>query len=452
MKKLRAAALILAAILLTTSLTACDAFGELLGGLMSGDAPSGRVESTEFAYDAIENSFGSVRGEYEPVVSRYSYSKLNAAQKALYDGLLEKAFDVYPEIDKDVDAYKMPAVVVDGWVMDSAEMRVAIRALSDDNPYIFWLSQAYSYELYEDENYTVVHSYSEFPSDKLSKMCGELDEALQSFYDSVPAGLSEYEREKIAHDHLIDACEYDYADKGVTQVNEENVIAHSVYGALVRHKCVCEGYGTALQLLLNGLGLECVSVTGSSYNSSGNEDEDDAELHLWNCVRLDGSWYNIDPTWDDQEQALLRYDYFNIDDELLFEDHTLSPLFSTVDPEVINEKGTQDTNIFVPECGDMKYNYHVYECPHLRSLGTDDLTDSLYRAATDKDEYFTFYVEERLDFDSVLEQMFIEQPQYFFECVSEVNDMLYDYEIDGSTMYYFYDPDRRSISVELSYY
>lgn len=60
--------------------------------------------------------------------------------------------------------------------------------------------------------------------------------------------------------------------------------AHNAIGALVDKKCVCEGFGRAFDKICNYAGLDCEMVINSN--------------HMWVKVKIDGAWYNCDPTWD----------------------------------------------------------------------------------------------------------------------------------------------------------
>ena len=44
--------------------------------------------------------------------------------------------------------------------------------------------------------------------------------------------------------------------------------------------------------------------------------------HMWNQVKIDGLWYNLDTTWDDPiGETELRHTYFNVDDSILGLNH-----------------------------------------------------------------------------------------------------------------------------------
>jgi transglutaminase/protease-like cytokinesis protein 3 len=79
---------------------------------------------------------------------------------------------------------------------------------------------------------------------------------------------------------------------------------------------VCEGYSYAMKLLLNAVNIECKVITGSANGP-----------HAWNLVKLGGSYYHVDVTFDDPvvnggTMNVLRHDYFNLTDDEIKKDHT----------------------------------------------------------------------------------------------------------------------------------
>lgn len=88
------------------------------------------------------------------------------------------------------------------------------------------------------------------------------------------------------HNMLVNSIEYN------TSLDNKN--SHNIYGALVNRKTVCEGYSKAFKYILDSLNIECILVSGTATNSSG-----ETESHMWNYVKLDENWYGVDVTWDD---------------------------------------------------------------------------------------------------------------------------------------------------------
>ncbi|MBD3921158.1 hypothetical protein H8B09_20490 [Paenibacillus sp. PR3] len=80
-------------------------------------------------------------------------------------------------------------------------------------------------------------------------------------------------------------------------------LSHTANGALANGLAVCDGYATALQLLLTKVGIEAKVIEGTANNGSGKG----YEAHAWNLVKLDGLYYHVDPTWGDGYIGQLHY-------------------------------------------------------------------------------------------------------------------------------------------------
>ena len=68
---------------------------------------------------------------------------------------------------------------------------------------------------------------------------------------------------------------------------------HLLYDALVERDCLCSGYADSMYYLCNLCGVECLSVYGLAKDL---ETAGGLADHLWNYIRIYGSWYVCDPT------------------------------------------------------------------------------------------------------------------------------------------------------------
>ncbi|WP_405357326.1 transglutaminase domain-containing protein [Ruminococcus sp.] len=401
-----------------------------------------RTTETVTPYKEVKPDNLTYSEGYEPVASTYSYDALpKEGEKLLYNKILENCYDISP--DPTEGRYPMPRIELNGYSLSEAEVRTTSKALTDDHPEIFWLTGTIGF--YTDESMTVIQTYSNFSPEEVGTRVSAMRSAANAFYTSVPDGLSAFEREVMVHDFLIDHVEY---DKNVDTINldNNNPDTYTAYGALVNKVSVCEGYVRAFQMLLNGLGVECVGVIGESQN----------QMHIWNAVKLDGSWYYVDPTWDDQEQTYARHLYCNVNEDYLLEDHTISPLFTSLDADEINgitgEYSASVMNIFIPECIDDSMGYYRQKTPHLRDYDAADVKSGMLTAAQRQEDYFVFYVEDDLDFQTVITDLFVDYPQHFFTYINAVNNSLSDYSVDESNIGYFSHERSRIVAVELHYY
>ena len=106
---------------------------------------------------------------------------------------------------------------------------------------------------------------------------------------------TEYEKALFLHDWIINNATYD-----------NSLLYDGESGVLIRGTGTCESYHRAFALLLKRMGISCERATGNG--------------HVWSCVKLDGKWTQIDPTWNGEEHsgdlAYLRHLYFGITDDM----------------------------------------------------------------------------------------------------------------------------------------
>lgn len=112
-------------------------------------------------------------------------------------------------------------------------------------------------------------------------------------------GTSDYDKIKAIHDYIVDHCAYDWRNSLLTHRHMKS----TAYGALVNGEATCQGYSVAMYRLLREAGIDCRIITGDATSPATGE----SEYHAWNLVCLDGSWYNVDVSWDDETEG---YDYF----------------------------------------------------------------------------------------------------------------------------------------------
>ncbi len=288
---------------------------------------------------------------YTPVNSQYSYDALpNDKSRDVYERLKTAAYST-PQKE---DEFYVLGTISKNEDVSQEEFYLGMKAFMDDNPDVFWLKFFSSSSWMDSSNiysYTIISTY---PSDELKTMKDALKSSLESFLNSVPAGLDQEELEKYAHDYLIDNCEYDYdALDENGELNPEYKSAHKVgtaYGALVDKKPVCSGYAKAYQLLLNRLGVDCVPVYGQGNSLDKINMRKGGTNHQWNAVKNGSDWLMTDVTWDDAEDKSKRYTYFNIPIEKMYEDHNAQEIdLSTFTYSPYIHLYTNDDCLFLPE-------------------------------------------------------------------------------------------------------
>lgn len=247
-------------------------------------------------------------------MEQYYYNHMNKAQQAAYHSILSGVKNL-------ADEFQIPA-------LEGKELYNVFFQMRLDHPEIFWVS-SYKYRYYKDSPNLIF--IPEYLFDK-KKIC-EHQKAMTARVEKLirPAQkLSEWEKEKYVHDFICENIRYDKLKKSYS---------HEIIGPLGQGVGVCEGIAKAVKVLLDALGVWCVIAI------CGNNPEKGIKYrHTWNIVKIGGTYYHLDATFDntlgkDRETSEIRYDYFNLDDSQIFRDH--EPLIAPA-----------------PHCGDHEHFYY----------------------------------------------------------------------------------------------
>ena len=189
----------------------------------------------------------------------------------------------------------------------------------DDHPDVFWIDETEPYYYSNDGGKLTLQLTFKLSGEKLAQAKAKLDEKVSAALQEAPNEASSYEKELYAHDYIIKNCAYDEESVELHKSDTVRANEQNAYGALVEGKAVCEGYTRAFQLLCDKLGVDCWVIQGQA---QGFEGEDNTN-HIWNCVQLDGKWYQVDITWDDplsngkDRPNLVNHNYFLLSDEMI---------------------------------------------------------------------------------------------------------------------------------------
>ncbi len=135
----------------------------------------------------------------------------------------------------------------------------------------------------------------------------QLADKIDDWIASVSSCATDLEKEVALHDTICNNTTYDYefiklTSDTETEAYEQEHYTQSAYSAMLGTSTVCAGYAAAMELMCNAVDIDALEIISSS--------------HAWTRVRLDGVWYNVDPTWDDQfmdkSYPSGYYKYFNI--------------------------------------------------------------------------------------------------------------------------------------------
>ena len=227
----------------------------------------------------------------------FYYTRMTKAQQATYHVIMQGANAL-------ADEFQIPRI-------ESAELYDVFFRLRLDHPEIFWMT-GYKYKYYQDSpNLIFVPEYL-FDKNKIREhqkaMTARVEKLARAAKD-----LSEWEKEKYIHDFICENVTYDKLKKAYS---------HEIIGPLGHGVGVCEGIAKSVKVLCYALGIWCmIAVCGN------NPEKGIKYRHTWNIVKIGGTYYHLDATFDNtlgKHSAAgqeIRYDYFNLDDKKIFRDH-----------------------------------------------------------------------------------------------------------------------------------
>lgn len=176
-----------------------------------------------------------------------------------------------------------------------------------DHPEIFYTTK-FSYRFYpQAENGEMVPEYL-FKKKQILEHRKAMAARIQRIIRPAES-LGEVEKEQYIHDFICRNVRYDKLKKPYS---------HEMIGPLGQGVSVCEGIAKTVKVLCDRLGIWCiVALCGN------NPDKGIRYRHTWNVVKLNGTYYHLDATFDNSlgTPDNIRYDYFNLSDAQIFRDH-----------------------------------------------------------------------------------------------------------------------------------
>ncbi len=180
-----------------------------------------------------------------------------------------------------------------------SEVSDVVEAVYNDHPELFWVDTSYSYKYTKSGKCVQITLNFNALSSNIDQAKTYFNSKANSIIQRANTLSSDYEKEKYVHDAILELAEYD----------ENAALSQSAYSALVNGKTVCAGYARAFQYIMIKLQIPTYFVVGYAQ-----------EDHGWNLVKLSDGFYNVDLTWDDDNND--SYAYFNKTDADFSLNHT----------------------------------------------------------------------------------------------------------------------------------
>lgn len=223
----------------------------------------------------------------------YYFRQLDKYGQSVYHAIQEGLTDLSP-------SFPVPR-------MEGKELSEVLFRLRLDRPELFYVT-GFSYRAHPQA--ASVEFIPQYLFDK-----GKIQEHQRALSARVtklarPAqSMTDWEKERYVHDFICQNVRYDKLKKPYS---------HEILGPLGQGVGVCEGMAKSVKALCDALGLWCIVVISHAAPEQGIR-----YRHAWNILRLGGSYYHLDATFDRtlSGEGPIRYDYFNLDDRRIFRDH-----------------------------------------------------------------------------------------------------------------------------------
>lgn len=223
----------------------------------------------------------------------YYYGQLNKEQQKAYYAMKEG-------LTKLADSFQVP-------ILDGKELAEIYFVLRLDHPELGY-SVTYKYRYYSDSTSMELFPEYLFTKDKIREQQKAMEARIKKL--ARPAmNMSEREKQLYIHDFIINNVKYDKLKKEYS---------HEIIGALGNGVAVCEGMAKAVKILCDELGIWCIVAL-----SENNPDKGIKYRHAWNVMKIDGKYYHLDATFDNNlsKCGVPRYDYVNLSDKQIYRDH-----------------------------------------------------------------------------------------------------------------------------------
>ena len=191
--------------------------------------------------------------------------------------------------------------------LDNRELSDIFFQLRLDCPEIFYVT-GFTYRFYPGSDHVELIPEYLFEKSKIKEHQKALAARVEKLARPAKA-MTPLEKERYIHDFICANVRYDKLKKPYS---------HEIIGPLGQGVGVCEGIAKSVKILCDALGLWCIIAI-----SEANPEMGVKYRHAWNILKVDGQYVHLDATFDNSlgHDGVIRYDYFNLDDNRLFRDH-----------------------------------------------------------------------------------------------------------------------------------
>lgn len=244
--------------------------------------------------------------------NKFYYNSLSADEKKAYESI----YNAYINGSKTADLRGCNLHYRNG----NDEVGKILRYVAMENPQLLQIGWSYldwQLKYVDNDNWLIESIELEYTrTDKnLAKIKDSFDKKAAEIIKNAKKKDTDYERLKYIYDAIQFNTVYEDQDYHNEKCNTQKYSVFNADSCLVHKKAICSGYSMTFCYLAQAIGYDCICVNGDTNVGD----------HMWNAVKLDGKWYLVELTWDDdykEKSKNFNYDYFLIGEKRMTKDHS----------------------------------------------------------------------------------------------------------------------------------
>ncbi len=317
----------------------------------------------------------------DPISKTYAYSQLSENDRKFYDIVINAIKNHESEID-------VPSELN----ITANDYYNIYQLIYNTEHSVFYIDTQMKYtSVAKTKQLVTINFCYTYTTDEVKYMQNKIDAEVKKIISGIDETMSEYDIVKYFYDTLVLSCVYD----------EEPANCRDIYGCFVEKRAVCGGYAKAFSYLCDKVGIESLTITGDFEGTP----------HMWNMVKLGGSWYHIDVTSgyvsNDDATSYIRYDYFCVTDSDIDQKHDI-----------------YDQDYSYPTADSLKYNYFEYN--NLIADSWEEtislLTDQIIKTANKGERAIQIKCADDATFDTASHKLFDRSEAYALTILENAYD------------------------------
>lgn len=235
-------------------------------------------------------------------VNEYWRTTLNEEEQAVYDDIKEGYLQFRNAISPRIES------------LSTSRLKWIYCAVYQDHPEIFWMD-SYNFTnkfLKNDQVDTgkTINLYYTYTKEEAVSVNEKMKQNYEPIIEEAQKQESDLDKIRFVHDTLVELGSYQ------KYTPEQRNEYQSIVSLFRDRESVCAGYSLGFKMIMDRLDIESTVARDIS-------NEEVSKNHIWNLVKQDGIWYNIDITWD-QDNAIHEkdvYAYFMLTHEKFYKTH-----------------------------------------------------------------------------------------------------------------------------------